>query len=332
MRNNEIFRGCAYYYEKVKGITFNEEEIYFLGLNTPPMCNYNCDLCLASCTTKSNNFGRKLTIKEYIKIITDAYELGVKHIELSGEGEPFLYYPEVRGIIEHATRLGIHTLIHTNGSLLTKEIIDFLSKMNVSIMISLSYIDENKFNKFTGTKDQLEKVIKNIQLLSERMKNKVISKKGYFVYRVGINSEQLEDNNLDLEEIGNMCKQYNLFANVASVIGGQNLNINKVMDRRENSIIVCKSATNHLGQSVCALFHYGIGIRCDGEVLFETHSYNTTKIIGNVRNLDLDKLIKRNKDLQRIYFNLFNDNGFCPLRNSRFNEFTEMIKNEKYKL
>jgi len=332
MRNNEIFRGCAYYYEKVRNITFNEKNIYFLGLNTPPMCNYNCDLCLAKCAAKSNNIGKKLTIKEYKQIITDTYSIGVRHIELSGEGEPLLYYPKVRGIIKHATRLGMHTLIHTNGSLLTEEIINFLIKMDVSVMISLSYINEDKFNRFTRTKNQLRDVLKNIKLLSKEMKNKVIYENGYWIYRLGINSEQFQDNNPDIYKIRKFCKQHSLFANVASVIGGKITSTNKVMDRNKNSIIVCNSSINHLGHNVCALFHYGIGLRCDGEALFETHSYSTAGIIGNIRDKKMNELIKINKNMQKLYFKEFDDNGFCPLRNQRFNEFTKVIKNEKYKL
>jgi len=331
MQQNELFRGCSYYYEKIRNIKLGESKIDFLGLNLPPTCNYNCEFCFSSYKNKlKNNFGKKLTINEYKKIIKIGAKMGVKQIEISGEGEPLLYLPQLKAIISCATEQGIHTLIHTNGSLLTPEIISFLNKMNVSIMISISYVDENKFNKFTDTRNQLNQVQRNITQIANTFTNKLTIEEGYKIYRIGINAEKRNNNSKDLIKLRRLCKRYNLFFNIASVIGGceHPTTSKQIMDTKENSIIVCNSSKPEIGHNVCGLFHYGLGIRGDGEVLFETHSYNSSKIIGNIRNQKIDVLIKKNKYLQKIYFREFNDGGFCPLRNPRLNEFVEKIKCE----
>jgi MoaA/NifB/PqqE/SkfB family radical SAM enzyme len=332
MNKKEIFRGSARYYEIIHKINFGKELLDFLGINLPPFCNYKCNLCLAGQGNEiKRDLGKNLNRKEYQKLITDAYLLGIKHIEISGEGEPLLYFDFLKYIISFASNLGIHTLIHTNGSLLTKEIINFLNEKDTSIMVSLSYIREDKFNRFTGTKNQLLTVLNNINLLTSIFSNKKVIEGNYYIYRIGINAEYLGDNQIDLRKIKKECINKDIFFNVASLIGKPDLKSSEIMDLDCNSIIISKSLKK-IGHPICALFFFGLGIRCDGEVLFENHSYLTSKIIGNIRDFPLYKLLERNKKLQKEYFLNYSDNGFCPLRNPKFTEFCKKIKSDKYEL
>lgn len=121
----KIIRGSPHYYEMVRK-------------TSPPVCNYRCAFCFSGMGNKRviQDF---LTKKELRKIITDAQDLGTFYIEISGEGEPLIYRKELEEIINFATTRGIHTLISTNGSLLTKGFLRFLAQNDASLTISLAY-------------------------------------------------------------------------------------------------------------------------------------------------------------------------------------------------
>jgi len=327
MNENDIFRGSGYYYEKVEQIKLGDNKIDFLGLGLPPFCNYDCNLCFSSMKNSPNqDVTTRLNIDEYKNIITELHNRGLRHIEISGEGEPLLFLKELKEIISYSTSLGIHILIHTNGSLLNNDLVSFFSDHNVSIMVSVSYFNDEKYSKFVGKNDVFFKVLNNIKLLSKNFKNKILIKNNYQVYRLGINAEFFGDNTYDIALLNKMCEEYNLFLNVSSVIGRPDITSDLIMDYDKNSIIVCDSCLNKTSTKRCALFYYGIGIKSDGEVLFEAHSYDTSKIIGNIRNNDIDVILSRVKKLHDFYFEKYDDKGFCPLRNKKYSQFCNEIK------
>jgi len=73
--------------------------------------------------------------------------MGVKTVGILGEGEPLLF-PKIKEIITHIHKLNMIPLIATNGSLLTKEMVDFLYANGVSIALSLDTLDEKEYKEF----------------------------------------------------------------------------------------------------------------------------------------------------------------------------------------
>lgn len=83
------------------------------------MCNYQCVFCL-----KNKNQRNTLTRKEIFKQINDAESLGLTRLIISG-GDPLLH-PDLIEVCEYARDCNFITAIATNGSLLTKELIELL--------------------------------------------------------------------------------------------------------------------------------------------------------------------------------------------------------------
>ena len=92
MKNERIFRGAASYYERVEGIELGQRILDFLSINLPPICNYRCEFCLAGMNQNRQKLAGTLSNEEYKRLIDEAHELGILQIEISGEGEPFLFH------------------------------------------------------------------------------------------------------------------------------------------------------------------------------------------------------------------------------------------------
>ena len=158
-------------------------------------CNSNCIYCLASDRMKKN---KELTTKQIIKIIDQLPDLGTWLLCLSG-GEPFLR-KDIFEILNHVEKLQLLTQVYTNGTLITKEIAERLSKYRyVFLQISLdSYIAEhNDSNR--GLKNSYAKTMQGINNLLEygevpeicmvltHNNYKDLEKTAEFLHKLGIN-------------------------------------------------------------------------------------------------------------------------------------------------
>ena len=86
----KIFRGSPHYYERVHGTTLGQNQLDFLSINLPPVCNYRCEFCFSGMngTQRTEN---SHSIEEIQQVIVQAASLDAFHIEISGEGEPLVY-------------------------------------------------------------------------------------------------------------------------------------------------------------------------------------------------------------------------------------------------
>lgn len=134
-----------------------------LILSLTRRCNMRCAFCAA--VVEDN--GDFLDKKDAKNILIQAHKYGFRYVNFSG-GEPLLH-PNFKEIVNIATDIGYWIEIFTNGSLITKDIVDFLkAKNNISIRLSLYTLDRNKHKEITKT-DSLEEVYKAICLLKSNM-------------------------------------------------------------------------------------------------------------------------------------------------------------------
>jgi radical S-adenosyl methionine domain-containing protein 2 len=75
-------------------------------------CNYRCKFCFAQFPQHSS--GIQLPVDKWKAIITSLAERSLKRVTLVG-GEPTLYLPELREMIQHAKKCGLETSLVTNG-------------------------------------------------------------------------------------------------------------------------------------------------------------------------------------------------------------------------
>jgi len=122
-------------------------------------CNLNCEHCWISAGQALND---ELTTKEVYKIISDASELCVKYIKITG-GEPFTR-ADLPLIASFANRKRINLTIETNGTLLDENTARKLQALKVRLIISVDGHNEDEHDLVRG-RGSFKKVINGIALL-----------------------------------------------------------------------------------------------------------------------------------------------------------------------
>lgn len=115
-----------------------------------PFCNFDCKMCYVHLTANQiKPDERLLTVDEWKSIIDQAIEHGMIYADITG-GE-CLSYPGFKEVYHHLIASGVQPAILTNGSLLTEEMVDFLSENPPSVIqITLYGSCEDAYEKVCG--------------------------------------------------------------------------------------------------------------------------------------------------------------------------------------
>lgn len=334
-----LFRGSPLYWERARNINLGSSELDFLSLNLRPVCNYRCTNCLAGMSNPGNITGT-LSIEETQQLTQQSRDLGVLTIEISGEGEPLMDSRRLREIIDHNNQLGIITVLFSNGSLLNREVLEYLAENNVSLAISMDYFNREDYEQDNCSEGSFDNVIRNINLAREIYSRYNEEENGYQIRRLAIHSIANSRNLDQIPQIAEFCGD-DIFFSVAPIanVGDatEHPELTQFNQQRiqqitrqysDGNLILSDSAREQHGQHLCGTFIYGIGIRHDGEVLFDAHAYGTSGMIGNVRDIGLVELITRQRELRSIFYNRFSSGGFCPLRDPNYQRFVQQMRGD----
>jgi MoaA/NifB/PqqE/SkfB family radical SAM enzyme len=111
---------------QIRGI-IEQNRIATLSLRLPVACNLDCKYC----------FGDKrkdgLSYDGVRDVLRQAKELGMHTVSLVGDGEPLLY-PRWPELVEEMHAAGVHVVLFTNGTLMTRAIAESLYALNVSLI------------------------------------------------------------------------------------------------------------------------------------------------------------------------------------------------------
>ena len=119
-------------------------------------CNLKCIHCYSS------NNKSELSTNEIFKIIEKLYETGVGLIDFGG-GEPLLR-DDIFDILSYSKDVGLYISITTNGTLLNKENIKNLKKLNIDhVCISLDGFKQETHDYIRNKKGTYDKVINSIK-------------------------------------------------------------------------------------------------------------------------------------------------------------------------
>jgi len=337
---NYLFRGSPLYWERARNISLGSSELDFLSINLRPICNYRCSNCFSGMGDPHDITGT-LSIEETQMLISQARDLGVLAIEISGEGEPLVDRRRLEEIVSYNNQLGIITTLFSNGSLLNREILEYLASNNVSLVISMDYFNREDYEQDTCRNGSFDNLIRNISLAREIYSRHIEQENGYQVRRLAIHSIANATNLDQIPLIAEFCGD-DIFYSVAPIANVGNATkhpeltqinqqrIQHVIDEYSGgNLILSDSAREQHGQDLCGTFIYGIGIRHDGEVLFDAHAFTTSRIIGNIRDTELRELIQRQRELRTLFYEQFDSGGFCPIRDPNYQRFVESIRGFK---
>ena len=127
-----------------------------VNLRCNSACGY-CDLPL--------NVGRYEMSREEIRgVFSGLYHDGVRFVLVQG-GEPLLRR-DVPEILEDLSAIGFHLTLITNGTKVTPQLVERLSRLQLAISVSLDTLDRVKYQQIRGA-DQLAQVLEGIALLKD---------------------------------------------------------------------------------------------------------------------------------------------------------------------
>src|SRR4030042_1692076 len=143
---------------------------------------YQCNLKCRHCFIVREEDREEIKVKEIISIIDKIYEVGCLWLCFSG-GEPFLR-EDFLGIYSYARKKGFFINIFTNGTLITKDVADYLAKIPpYSIEITLNGITQQTYEEVTGVQGSFVKAMRAIQLIKKRRIPLVLKANGMKINR-----------------------------------------------------------------------------------------------------------------------------------------------------
>ncbi len=127
-----------------------------VNLRCNSACGY-CDLPL--------NVGRyEMTREEVRRVFSGLYHDGIRFVLVQG-GEPLLRR-DLPDILEDLSVIGFHLTLITNGTKMTESLVERLSRLPLTISVSLDTLDRVTYQHIRGA-DQLTQVLEGIALLKD---------------------------------------------------------------------------------------------------------------------------------------------------------------------
>ena len=338
MQIKRALKGMPLYLEEVEGIKFGETELDYLCINMPPICNYHCEKCFtwAGQYTPKNFIG----VSKIKKILDIGEAMGVKTVGILGEGEP-LIFSEIKEIVAHINKLGMIPLIATNGSLLTKELVDFLFGKGATIVLSLDTLNGKEYKDWCRGVADINIVKRNLDYARRIFAKDIYIKNNYKIYRLAIHMTMTTRNYQNLEKINDFCADDVYFScdhiamvGVANenpeIFGGRrNLEKYKKIIKKTREIMTPMVMTKtSCGKNTCCFYYYGFAVGYDGEVMLDTHALETKKIIGNIKHNSIKSLVKKSKEIKEMYYRK-QGGHYCIIRDPKYQKFLEFLKKTK---
>lgn len=302
------------------------EQLFALCLRLENVCNYNCIYC----GTYENRCREKiLPIKEYLRLINEAADLGAKTVVLGGNGEPTMTVG-LLDILELINRRDMTAVMFTNMSVFGNDdlciklhgidgetLLQKIDSLNVSLIISCESIREEKYNKIVGV-DSYKYFIKGI----ERLKNtSLIEYREYQnkqLCRLAFSSVIMPINYEDRYELLGFIHSLNglLIAKVPSLHGAAKENIDMMYDveaakviKEELKQLSDKQATLQIFNLACIAWTMCICVDYNGNFMTcMTEESNPYDNCSNIFEVNLSDLLKEKRKLLNITATI------CPVK------------------
>lgn len=139
-------------------------QLSFINIYLTWMCNFKCIHCWVEGDSEKRSL---LDIQRVLRFIKESKDEGISSVRITG-GEPLIYKNELMHIISYVRELGLECQIETNAYLFDDEVIDFLSKNQVSCGVSLNGYNSEMNDNFTMKAGAFEKTVKNIKKALEK--------------------------------------------------------------------------------------------------------------------------------------------------------------------
>jgi len=200
-------------------------------------CNVDCLYCYTQDYHPKQD-EQALNMERIENLLEDAKKFGIKNFIIPGYGEPFMN-KEFWPTLEKAEKAGMHTLIFSNGTMITEEVTERLKKMPVSLVIKMDSLDHAKQDKLLGKEGFSQKRQRGLELLMKAGFNKP-DENGKT--RLAVNSVACKETVDDVPKVVEYAIKNNIFPLVENLLfeGGAAKNQDMLGTPEENMIIYQK--------------------------------------------------------------------------------------------
>ena len=165
-------------------------------------CNLNCIYCSVKEGPEKRNavdfvLDKDLIVREFKSIVAGKKDV---YVYISGQGEP-LFYSKIVELVSDVSEIEQvrNISINTNGSLLTKELIDALSAAGLTrFNLSLNAIDPELASKIAGVNYDVKHVMEMARYIRSKGLDLIVAP----VYLDGINNNEMDELIVFAKEIG----------------------------------------------------------------------------------------------------------------------------------
>jgi len=293
----------------IKGIT----------LLTSSDCNLNCMYCFTKTRRENANV---ISIHIWERVMSEAKNMGAEWVILAGPGEPLLSTDTFK-LIEYASYLKMKTMLFTNGTLITKDIADFLIANKVNLTFKIHSFDPGMHDFLAGIENSAAWVDYEYRYKNRTIRHPIPFSLSILLDKIPIFYRK------ELLRIETVITKYNLehLISLAVFIKAHRLDylfetILSPVDRSLDNLVpnnteysnVFKALKNHLGLGFrLGQMHSGCTIRNnpviweDGSIAKCLFEYSS---VGNIRddtlhNLWLKRMALKDRKVQKKHLNGF---------------------------
>ncbi len=312
-----ILKGSAQYLHQA-GSKFTKDEIDYIMLNLPFMCNYQCLKC---CNRFRKNKLGNMSFAKIKESILKLQTLGAKVLVIAGEGEPSIN-KNFCAIVKFANKNKLIPYIFTNGSKINKKLAKFLAQNGASLIINMDSFEEEKYDQYVNKKGAYKNFIKNIKTIRKIYAKNIYSYHKSIIVSLAINLVLNNENQGQIEKIKKFCGDDVVFVVNKPINIGSALKNNKKYNYVKN-MVIDKDVGYPLGTLAegreCSYMKNGISIGSDGKILTCAYALETLDLYGNISD-DIKGI--RKKVLKSVN-NFYKKYGFsrCILRHPQYHEF-----------
>lgn len=133
-------------------------------------CNHNCAMCFyrnAGFTHLEFVPNEEIPLEVGTGLFDQMADLGIPALELTGGGEP-LIYPKIKECLDRISKRGLQLALVTNGSLLTKDILDRVTNPKWIRFSMDSATEETRMNIHRSWKGEFESTLANLQRVVDK--------------------------------------------------------------------------------------------------------------------------------------------------------------------
>ena len=146
---------------------------YQIQIHPTNYCNLKCIFCPTRALVKELDRKKELRREEWLKVIQEGNELGVKEWHICGGGEPFFFKEDALAIMEKIKEAGKYGEVITNGTFFQEEVAKKIVEIEwdkIYISLDSPFAKTHNFLRQTNCFDTINDGVRNLVKLKKNLK------------------------------------------------------------------------------------------------------------------------------------------------------------------